>query len=116
MGWQATVATLAADGLLITPLIAQSKPNRLLGFLPLIAATLTLLMALEHGKWTIRSLHRVNRLKIYDRWKGFDRFYFDEHGFLKLPLGKLMFLLLVVVATGLAVYSILVFLGVSIVI
>jgi hypothetical protein len=109
MGWQATVAVLAVDGLLVGAVFAVAKPTRSLGFLPILGATLTLLMALQTLKWMSRTNGRVSRLKQYDRMHGFGRFYSDETAFLRSSLGLALFGLMIITVIGLVVFAIFLF-------
>jgi hypothetical protein len=109
MIWQATVAILALDALLIAAIptteVVSSELNRFFGLLPVLGSTLTVLIAVQVRKWQIRWHTRIERLKAYDRMKGFGRFYFEESGMLKFPLEPTFITVLALVAFGLLAYG-----------
>jgi hypothetical protein len=109
MGWQATVAVLATDGLIVSAVVSAKEVRPIFGVLPLIGAILTILMALEEEKWTRRTKGRVLILKTYDRAHGFGRFSTEEKGFLTWPLGRWLFDLMFAVALGLILYALFLF-------
>ena len=99
--WQATVAVLAVDGLLIGSAMSLNGP--ISSALLLIAGILTITMALTSLKWILRVRSRVKRLAYYDRRKGFTRFYPKERGFLTWPLGIVLFVLMITVGAGMII-------------
>jgi hypothetical protein len=106
---------LALDGLLVGTIISAHPTSRLVGLLPLMASVLTFLMVIEERKWTIRWKGRIERLKMYDRTRGFGRFYFEESGFLKFPLEYLFSALMLFVGLGLLTYAVFLFTGIQLV-
>jgi hypothetical protein len=109
MGWQATVAVLAADGLLVGTVLSV-HPSRWLGFVPFVGAALTFLMAGETLKWDKRFKSRLLRLQQYDRLHNFGRFYVNEQGFRTWPLGHVLRMLMFAVGIGLTAYALTLFL------
>jgi hypothetical protein len=104
MSWQATVATIAADGLIIGTLLSVKDLRPWFGFLPLIAAVLTLLIALTTLKWVLRSGDRIQQLR---RFGG--RFGYRETGVRAWNLGKPLVALLMAVGVGLLIYALILF-------
>jgi hypothetical protein len=52
---------------------------------------------------------------MYDRTRGFGRFYFEESGFLKFPLEYLFSALMLFVGLGLLTYAVFLFIGIQLV-
>lgn len=102
MGWQATVAVLAVDGLVLGSATTLKNPI-LFGLVTLMAGILTILMGLETRKWGMRNESRVRRLAYCDQRKGFTRFYPQEKGFLSLRLGVGLFILMMFVGLGMTI-------------
>jgi hypothetical protein len=110
MSWQATVATIAADGLIIGTLVSVKHLRPWFGFLPLIASLLTFLIALTTLKWVLRSGDRTRWLTWYTaQAKLFGRFTYQETGIRKWNLGKPLVTLLFAIGIGLAVYALILF-------
>jgi len=105
MGWQATVAVLAVDGLVLGSAITMKKPVVLFALFS-IAGILTILMGLETNKWRIRNDSRIDRLKWYDRkWTHFQRFCREEKGSLTWPVGTALAILMILVGIGMFSYA-----------
>jgi hypothetical protein len=109
LAWQSQVAVLAVDGVLVGTVINIKNPSNMLGFVPLLGALLTITMLIQQRKWILRWKLRIQRLKTYDRMKGFGRFYFEESGFLKFPLEPAFPALMILVSAGLFVYAAILF-------
>jgi hypothetical protein len=105
MSWQATVATIAADGLIIGTLVSVKDLHPWFGFLPLIAAVLTFLIGLTTLKWVLRSGDRIQQLYSY----GGLRFGYRETGVRAWHLGKTLVALMMAVGIGLVIYALILF-------
>lgn len=105
MGWQAPVAVLAIDGVIIGSTMTLKSPP-VFFVLYSIAGILTILMGLSNLKWTIRNKKRADRLGYYDKEMGFKRFHPRENWFLRFSLGTVMFILMMAVGIGMLVYVI----------
>jgi hypothetical protein len=101
--WQSTVAVLAVDGFLVGGIL-QLKPNFFLGFLPLAASILTLVMAIQVRRWHLRWFERLTLLGRYDRAKGFQRFH-SQAGSPHSDLGVIFHVFNFAVGVGLFVFS-----------
>src|SRR5437867_6431018 len=104
MGWQATVAVLLADGVVLG--LADHDLHILqLCLIYAVAGALTIMMGIETLKWTRRGQDRINRLREIER-QGFRRFSPEEHGFRNWGLGYGLFILMMIVGCVLAGLSI----------
>jgi hypothetical protein len=103
LGWQATVAALAVDGLIVGSILDKpSKPWY--GFLPLMASILTFLMAWTTLKWIQRSHQRVRFIQHFQVMRGLQTFQ-KENALLAAPVGYALFILMILTVAGLAIYS-----------
>jgi len=105
--WQSTLAVLAVDGVLVGAVIQVHMLNVILGFLPLLGALLTFIMASQQKDWNDRWMERIAILQDYDRRHQFRRYLHISRGY---PLRGYAFLTLqVAVGVGLTLYAIALF-------
>lgn len=112
MGWQATVAVLIGDGIIVGTIASIAKVPTWIWVVPFASAILTLLMLLETHKWTIRTKLRIDILTRHDKAR-YDqdndsqerRFYPEETGFPTWKIGKALEALMLFTTIGLFGFS-----------
>jgi hypothetical protein len=102
---------LAADGVIVGSIVAKS-PKAWFGFLPLMAAILTFLMAWMTFKWTVRGKRATELIRQYQAARGL-RTFEAESPFLDAPVGYLQCALMILSALGLVIYSVVLFLQIA---
>jgi hypothetical protein len=112
-GWQACVAVIVGDALILTPLLGNI-PLWVRESLLLASGLLTLIIAWKEAKFKVRGLGRVKRLKEYDIAKGFKRYSETEHMLLSLGTGWAIVGLMVLIGLGLLLLAFLLFVGVQV--
>ena len=104
----------AADGVYIAVaecLSLKVPVPRSLGFIPLFAGILTILMAIQTEKWRQRSLQRIARAKDIERARGIWRLNAPESFLGSVKAGIPLFVLMLVAGLGLLIYSFILFVG-----
>lgn len=113
VGWQATVAVIVGDALILTPAIG-AKTLWISFSLLYVAGTLTILLAWTSIKWAVRSKRIRERLKELGGRHGFDKFSKPEEFLLDFPVANLAIGLMLVVGFGLILLGFLLMIGVPV--
>jgi hypothetical protein len=100
LGWQAPIAVLVGDALILGPIATVGRHVVIDFFLLILTGSLTLLMAWVTSKWIIRSNRRARRIAELEKAHNFKRFE-QESTFLSFPIGWILALIMVLVGTTL---------------
>ena len=113
LGWQATVAVLVGDALIVSAAHSLGGAG-LAGLVLWVGGAISVLMAWTSAKWTARGRKKVERLRKYDKAKSFNRFAEKEPGWMSFPTGWLLAGLILLVGAALLAVGFLLIIGVAV--